>query len=94
MNKIDALPKGFKLDTLQLWVKRQIARHVRDISMTEDFHVCLTSAKKVTGVDKILTILERTRNQLRDLRYLPKVYVMGTTNSGKSTLINSLLKAS
>ena len=56
--------------------------------------ICLTSAKKVTGVDKILTVLEHKRNEMRDLRYLPKVYVMGTTNSGKSTLINSLLKAS
>ena len=34
-NKIDALPSGFKLDTLQQWVKRQIAKHlssdVRDL---------------------------------------------------------------
>lgn len=94
VNKIDALPKGFKLDTLQNWVKRQVINQVSDVAHLEDFHICLTSAKKVTGVDKILTILERTRNQLRDLRYLPKVYVMGTTNSGKSTLINSLLRAS
>lgn len=34
-NKIDALPKGFKLDTLQLWVKRQIAKHVTDIRKLE-----------------------------------------------------------
>lgn len=94
LNKIDALPKGFKLDTLHNWVKRQIAKHVTDIASLEEIHICLTSAKKVTGVDKILTVLERTRSQLRDFRYLPKVYVMGTTNAGKSTLINSLLKSS
>lgn len=92
-NKIDALPRGFKLDTLQLWVKRQIGKYVSDVSKLEQFHICLTSAKKVTGVNKILTILDKTRNQLRDNRFLPKVYVMGTTNSGKSTLINSMLKA-
>lgn len=93
-NKIDTLPKGFKIDTLQNWVKRQIAKHVSDISQLEDFHICLTSARKHTGVDKILTILDRTKNQLQGLRYFPKVYVMGTTNSGKSTLINSMISAS
>ena len=93
-NKIDALPKGFKLDTLQLWVKRQISKHVSDVKKLEQFHICLTSAKKATGVNKILTILEKTRNStlIRDLNHLPKVYVMGTTNSGKSTLINAMLK--
>lgn len=30
---------------------------------------------------------------MRDYKHLPKVYVMGTTNSGKSTLINAMLKA-
>jgi len=94
-NKIDALPAGFKLDTLQLWVKRQISKHVTDVKKLEQFHICLTSAKKATGVNKILTILEKTRNSnfMKDLNHLPKVYVMGTTNSGKSTLINAMLKA-
>ena len=30
---------------------------------------------------------------MRHNRHLPKLYVMGTTNSGKSTLINAMLKA-
>ena len=64
-----------------------------DIRSLEQFHVCLTSAKKVSGIHKIMTILDKMKNQLRGLPYLPKVYVMGTTNSGKSTLINSMLKA-
>ena len=59
----------------------------------DQFNICLTSAKKVTGVNKILTILEKTRNMMRNFKHLPKVYVMGTTNSGKSTLINAMIKA-
>ena len=57
------------------------------------FNICLTSAKKVTGIGKIFTILERMRADMRlqKLRHLPKVYVMGTTNSGKSALLNSML---
>ena len=58
----------------------------------EQFSICLTSAKQVTGVAKIMTILEKTRNVMRDFKHLPKVYVVGTTNSGKSTLINAMLK--
>ena len=53
--------------------------------------ICLTSAKKRTGVHKILSVLEKTKNQLQHLKYLTKVYVMGTTNSGKSSLINSMV---
>lgn len=49
-NKIDTLPSGFKLDTLQLWVKRQIGKYISDVSQLEQFSICLTSAKKVTGV--------------------------------------------
>ena len=29
---------------------------------------------------------------MKQYNYLPKVYVMGTTNSGKSTLLNSMLQ--
>ena len=52
----------------------------------------MTSARLNTGVAKIMTILEKTRNSVRHFHHLPKVYVMGTTNSGKSTLINAMLK--
>lgn len=52
----------------------------------------MTSAKKLTGVDKILAVLEKAKLKLQHLPFLPKVYVMGTTNSGKSSLINAMLK--
>jgi ribosome biogenesis GTPase A len=52
----------------------------------------LTSAKKLTGVSKILTVLEKIKGAMQSLPHLPKVYVVGTTNSGKSSLINAMLK--
>ena len=34
-NKIDAIPQGFKVDSLQLWVKRQLAKYFNDIKALE-----------------------------------------------------------
>lgn len=39
----------------------------------------------------MLTVLERIKNQGANFKHLPKVYVMGSTNCGKSSLINSML---
>ena len=88
VNKIDALPKGFTVSRLQLWVKRQIEHKIhQDI----EWHICLSSSKKATGMQKVLEILGKWKNRLSGQKYLPKVYVLGATNSGKSTLINALL---
>jgi len=46
----------------------------------------------LTGVAKILTVLEKIKGAMQSLPHLPKVYVVGTTNSGKSSLINAMLK--
>ena len=54
VNKIDALPSGFKVSNLQLWVKRQIESKIED---EISWHVCLASAKKATGMQKVLEIL-------------------------------------
>lgn len=53
--------------------------------------ICLTSAKKATGVSKILTVLDKIKATMQHLNYRPKVYVLGTTNSGKSSLINAMI---
>lgn len=51
----------------------------------------MTSAKKITGISKILTVLDKIKGSLQHLNHMPKVYVMGTTNSGKSSLLNAML---
>jgi ribosome biogenesis GTPase A len=62
VNKIDALPKGFKVSNLQLWVKRQIEAKIEpDIN----WNVCLASAKKATGMQKVLEILGKWKGLLK-----------------------------
>jgi ribosome biogenesis GTPase A len=38
-------------------------------------------------------VLEKVKNELSMLKYLPKVYVLGSTNAGKSSVINAMLAA-
>jgi 30S ribosome assembly GTPase len=55
------------------------------------YNICLTSAKAATGINKVIEILEKVKKDLDKNAYLPKVYVVGATNSGKSSFINSLI---
>ena len=57
-NKIDALPSGFTIDRVQLWVKNHLKQKLAAETL-RDTVICLTSAKKATGVSKILTVLEK-----------------------------------
>ena len=61
VNKIDALPTGFKVDRLQLWVKRQIENRFDE---NIEWHICLGSAKVATGMAKVLEILQKWKNRL------------------------------
>jgi ribosome biogenesis GTPase A len=88
VNKIDALPESFNVRPLQAWVKDQIKDKLDD-GIT--FHICLTSAKKATGAAKVLEILEKWKKSMAGRSHLPKIYVLGSVNAGKSSFINSLL---
>lgn len=39
----------------------------------------------------MLEILQKYKNQLQGKQYRPKIYVLGATNSGKSSFLNALL---
>lgn len=90
-NKIDALPSGFTIDRLQLWVKNQLKERMNEEALKQTT-ICLSSAKKSTGISKIMTVLDKIKGSMQHLPHLPKVYVLGTTNSGKSSLLNAMLQ--
>lgn len=79
-NKRDLLPKSLKEIKLNHWVRRQLKNEgIKPVD------VIITSGKKNMNFDMIFDVIEEKRHG-RD------VYVIGTTNVGKSTFINSLLK--
>lgn len=79
-NKIDLLPRSTNERKLVHWLR----------SITNSFglkvkDVCLISSTKGTGLDQL-------KNSIETHRMNKDVYVVGTTNVGKSTLINRLIK--
>ncbi|WP_414049854.1 ribosome biogenesis GTPase YqeH [Macrococcus animalis] len=81
-NKMDLLPKLINKRRVKLWIEKQ----AKDLGMKAD-DVILISAQKNHGIDTLLEAIE-THREGKD------VYVVGTTNVGKSTLINKLIETS
>lgn len=80
-NKVDLLPSSVKENKLIAWMKRYLKSQGIKVA-----GIFLTSAKKYRQMDELLDFINAHRKG-RD------VYVIGVTNVGKSTLINSLLKS-
>lgn len=81
-NKVDLLPKSTNLGKLENWLRataKEQGLKVKD--------VFLISSKSGIGIDDLSVAIE----QLRDKK---DVYVVGTTNVGKSTFINKLIAES
>jgi ribosome biogenesis GTPase YqeH len=79
-NKVDLLPKSTNKNKLNQWLRtaaKEAGVKVRD--------VFLISAAKGHGMEELTTQIERLRDN-------QDVYITGTTNVGKSTFINRLIK--
>ncbi|MBS9335412.1 ribosome biogenesis GTPase YqeH [Fructobacillus sp. M1-13] len=80
-NKVDLLPKSLKPNKIKDWVRGQLKEQgIKPVD------VALTSAAHPANLDALLTTID-------DLRQNRDVYVVGTTNVGKSTLINQIIKS-
>lgn len=80
-NKMDLLPKSLKEGKLSLWVRHQakvLGLKVKDI--------ILISVHKKHHIDELIAMMDRYRKGRN-------VYILGSTNVGKSSLINQFLRS-
>lgn len=80
LNKIDALPLGYKDTRIFQWAIMNTR------GLFEEMHVCAVSSRTGDGFDRALKLLKKLKTELPDSKY----YVIGATNSGKSSFINKL----
>lgn len=79
-NKADLLPKQTNMEKVERWLRKEVEK--KGIQLEQ---VILISARKGINVERVKTFIEKYAKE-RD------VYVVGTANVGKSTLINRLIK--
>lgn len=78
ITKIDLLPKSVKEEKLKNYIKKNYNLNIIDI--------VFVSSKKNYHIDLTLNLIKKHKNS-------DKVYLVGNTNAGKSSLINSLIKS-
>ena len=81
-NKEDLIPKSVNREKLLKWLNNSVKNN--GLNPVSEI---LISAKKKTNVDELLKEIEKYRKG-------KNVYIVGTANVGKSTLINSIIKNS
>ena len=81
-NKLDLLPKQINHRRVKEWLKRSAKKYGLEAE-----EVVLISAEKGWGIEDLLTAINQNRDH-------EDVYIVGTTNVGKSTLINKLIELS
>ena len=82
LNKIDALPLNAKLERIYQWGINETR------NLFKNLDVAPVSARTGEGYSKVIKILKELNESTPDSR----VYVLGATNSGKSSFINTLAK--
>jgi len=80
-NKRDLLPTSLKDEKLVNWIKKRL----NDLGITNIIDVIISSGQTNYNTDYIL-------DKIDSLRKKNDVYIIGNSNVGKSTFINSLLK--
>jgi ribosome biogenesis GTPase A len=81
-NKCDILPKGYHYERVHAWVKQRIAGYISENK------VSVISSRSGLGMKRVVDLLKGMTAE----RPEAEVYVLGCTNSGKSSFINKLLK--
>lgn len=79
-NKVDLLPKSVKVNRVINWM-----RHMSNEEGLKLVDASIISAKKGYNLDDLMAKIEKYRKKRN-------VYVVGCSNVGKSTLINSIIK--
>jgi len=81
VNKLDLLPQALNWNRVKNWVQKQAKEQgLRPID------VVLISARKGKGIEQLAAALDYYRDG-------KDIYIVGATNTGKSTLINQLIRS-